>query len=343
MQGSKQIHGSKQLKELLWVALGFALLAGLGFWLSPRGMNQLLDALGVGTRDFLMVPLFNLGKVPVSLLFLIKTFVFLIILSVVSTRLRILIYSKILANSALRVQDRYILARFCSIAIFGIGLMIGLESAGLNLNTLAILGGTLGIGVGFGLQSNVANWVAGILLLIEQPVRIGDRIDIKNTTGVIIRIGGRSTWVRTYNNEVVIVPNSDLTTQQVTNWTGNDPKVRLAIPIGVGYGSDPKEIRRVLTEIAMSHPEVLAEPSPEVIFMGFGASSLDFMLRFWTLVRDRDNYGIKSDLYFAIFDAFHQRRIEMPFAQRDLHLKSVDVPIVVKTVSAPMAETLGSV
>lgn len=337
------MQGSKHIKALLWVALGFVLLAGLGFWLSPQGMNQLLNALGVGTRDFLAVPLFTLGKVPVTLLFLIKTFIFLIVLSIVSSRSRVLIHSKILAHSALREQDRYILARFCSIAIFALGLMIGLESAGLNLNTLAILGGTLGIGVGFGLQSNVGNWVAGIVLLIEQPIRIGDRIDIKDTTGVVIRIGGRSTWVRTYNNEVIIVPNSDLTTQQVTNWTGNDPKVRLAIPVGVGYNSDPKEVRRLLLEIAGNHPEVLAEPSPEVIFTGLGASSLDFLLRFWTTVRDRDNYGIKSDLYFSIFETLHEQGIEMPFAQRDLHLKSADVPILIRTVSAPAAETLGSV
>ncbi|MFZ0592293.1 MAG: mechanosensitive ion channel domain-containing protein [Bryobacteraceae bacterium] len=336
------MQGSKHLRALLWVALGFVLLASLGFWLSPRGMNQLLNALGVGTRDFLTMPLFNLGKVPISLLFLIKTFVFLVILSIVSSRLRILVYSKVLAKSALGVQDRYILARFCSIAIFTVGLMIGLESAGLNLNTLAILGGTLGIGVGFGLQSNVANWVAGVLLLIEQPVRIGDRIEIKGTIGVVIRIGGRSTWVRTYNNEVIIVPNSDLTTQQVTNWTGNDPKVRLAIPVGVGYNSDPKEVRRLLLETARNHPEVLAEPAPEVIFTGFGASSLDFLLRFWTIVRDRDNYGIRSDLYFSIFETFHEQGIEMPFAQRDLHLRSADVPILIRTVGAGAVETLKS-
>jgi small-conductance mechanosensitive channel len=232
------------------------------------------------------------------------------------------------------------LARFGSMAFFVIGLTIGLESAGLNLNTLTILGGTLGLGVGFGLQSIVANWVAGLTLLIEQPVRIGDRVDVKETTGVIVKIGGRSTWIRTYDNEVIIVPNSHMTNNLVTNWTANDSKVRLAIPVGVGYNSDPNQVRELLLEIAHKHPEVLSEPAPEVVFTDLGASSLNFLLRFWTVIRNCDNYGLKSDLYFAIFEVFRKHGIEMPFTQQDVHLRSADVPITLRTAPSAAVQTL---
>ena len=127
----------------------------------------------------------------------------------------------------------------------------------LNLNTLAIIGGTLGIGVGFGLQQIVGNWVAGLVLLVEQPVRIGDVINVRSLTGTIIKIGGRSTWVRTYDDEVVIIPNSDLTNHQVVNWTANDLKVRITIPVGVGYGSDPEQVRATLLQIMEQNAEVL--------------------------------------------------------------------------------------
>ncbi|HEX4165793.1 MAG TPA: mechanosensitive ion channel domain-containing protein [Bryobacteraceae bacterium] len=324
----------KHLKALLSVAVVLLVLFSLGLWFSPNKLPGFLNLLDVRTREFVTTPLFTLGKLPVTFIFLLKAFIFLAVLTIVSNRVRRILYSGVLKHTALDAQQRYTLARFGSLAVFVIGLIVGLESAGLNLNTLAILGGTLGIGVGFGLQSIVANWVSGLVLLVEQPVRIGDRVDVKNTSGVIIKIGGRSTWVRTYNNEVIIVPNSDFTGNLVTNWTANDPKVRLAIPVGVGYNSDPNEVRRTLLEIAKTHPDVLAEPAPEVVFTELGDSSLNFMLRFWTIVRDRDNYGLKSDLYFSIFEAFRRKGIEMPFTQRDLHLRSADVPLVISTAAA---------
>ena len=218
----------------------------------------------------------------------------------------------------------YTLARFASMTVYAFGLLVGLEWTGLNLNTLAIIGGTLGIGVGFGLQQIVGNWVAGLVLLVEQPVRIGDVINVRSLTGTIVKIGGRSTWVRTYDDEVVIIPNSDLTNHAVVNWTANDLKVRITMPVGVGYQSDPEQVRATLLQIMDQNADVLKIPTPEVIFEGLGDSSLDFRLRFWAEVfPDRDHHGLKSDLYFAILKSFRQKGIDA-FPQRDVHLRNTD-------------------
>jgi len=180
-----------------------------------------------------------------------------------------------------------------------------------SLNSLAILGGTLGIGVGFGLQSIVANWVAGLVLLIEQPFRIGDRIDAGGTAGVVSRVGARSTWVRTYDNEVIIVPNSDFTTRQVTNWTVNDDKVRLAIGVVVAHDSDAEKVAALLLEVAREHPGVLTDPPPEALLNDLGQHSLTFSLRFWTIIQAHDNHKLKSDLRVLILKKLQQHGISI--------------------------------
>lgn len=269
--------------------------------------------------------LFSVGKVSVSILFLLKSVIFLLLLSMLTTRVRKLLYSR-LRQTAMGDARAYMLARFGSMSVFGVGLLAGLEISGLNLNTLAIIGGTLGVGVGFGLQSIVSNWVAGLVLLVEQPIRIGDVIAVQSLNGVIVRIGGRSTWIRTYDDEVVIIPNSDLTNHRVVNWTANDLKVRLTIPVGVGYESEVDHVRRLLMEIMSDSPGVLKSPGPEVIFEALGDSSLNFRLRFWAdVLPDRDHYALKSDLYFAILKAFREHAIEIPFPQRDIHVRSANV------------------
>lgn len=271
-------------------------------------------------RYFLSIPLFTLGKVSVSLLFLFKAALYILILSFAVARFRVLIYSR-LRTTALGESRAYMLARFTSSTLFAVGIIAGLEMTGLNFNTLAIIGGTLGLGIGFGLQSIVANWMAGLVLLIEQPIRIGDVIALQTVEGVVVRIGGRSTWVKTYDDEIVIIPNSDLTNHKVVNWTANDLKVRLHIPVGVGYASDVDLVRDLFLKIMNDHPLVLKSPPPEVIFQAFGDSSLNFLLRFWAGVSpDHDQYGLKSDLYFSIFKACREHGIELPFPQRDVHL-----------------------
>ncbi len=291
-----------------------------------KAFSGVLGGAGGDARRVMTVRLFSLGQTSVSILYLLKAILFLLLLSTVIRWVRHQIYIRF-RRTAMGDSRAYLLARFSSITLYALGFLVGLEWTGLNLNTLAIIGGTLGIGVGFGLQQIVGNWVAGLVLMIEQPVRIGDVISVKTLAGTIVKIGGRSTWVRTYDDEVVIIPNSDLTTHQVVNWTANDLKVRITIPVGVGYQSDPEQVRTLLLQIMEQNPEVLKTPAPEVIFKDFGDSSLDFCLRFWAdVLPDRDHYALKSDLYFAILKSFREQGIEIPFPQRDVHLRTTDVP-----------------
>jgi small-conductance mechanosensitive channel len=139
--------------------------------------------------------------------------------------------------------------------------------------------------------------------------------------------GARSTWIRTNDNVVIIVPNNEFINNSVTNWTANDPNVRLSLPVGVGYNSNPEQVRELLLQTAAAHPDVLADPPPDVIFTDYGDSSLNFTLRVWTSTRAHTPMILKSDLYFAVFKLFSEHGIELPFPQRDLHLRSSDIPL----------------
>jgi small-conductance mechanosensitive channel len=168
---------------------------------------------------------------------------------------------------------------------------------------------------------------AGLILLIEQPIRIGDRVETGGTIGDVVRIAARSTWVRTNDNVVKIVPNSDFINNPVTNWTANDPNVRIHLTVGVGYNSDPEQVRTILLEAAAEHPQVLKEPPPNVFFTDYGDNSINFDLLVWTSDLSHTPLRLKSDLYFALFRLFSEHSIELPFPQRDLHIRSSDIPL----------------
>jgi small-conductance mechanosensitive channel len=173
------------------------------------------------------------------------------------------------------------------------------------------------------LQTVVSNFVAGLILLLEQPVRVGDRIEVGGTYGDIVAMKGRSTWVRTNDNVMIIVPNSDFIEKSVTNWTANDRQVRVNLSVGVSYDCNPGVVREALLRVAAANPDVLAEPAPDVIFEDFGDNSLNFQLRVWTISKVQIPAMLKSDLYFAMFEEFGKLQIEIPFPQRVLHLRSV--------------------
>jgi len=178
------------------------------------------------------------------------------------------------------------------------------------------------VGVGFGLQGVVHNFVSGLIILFERPFQLGHRVDVDGTTGRVSKIGARSTTIVTNDNIAMIVPNSKFIAGQVITWSlGGDRRVRFKLPVGVSYGSEPRQVERLLLEVARANPEVLSSPPPAVVFKGFGDSSLDFELRVWTeTVYERPSV-FKSPLYFAIWDIFKEHGIEIPFPQRDLHVK----------------------
>jgi small-conductance mechanosensitive channel len=270
---------------------------------------------------------FHVGNLPVTPAFLLKAAVYLIVLGFIAGFTRNILQNRILARTSLEPGQRYAFSRVTSYVVYLAGLAIGVQSAGVNLSSLLVVGGAVGIGVGLGLQNIANNFVAGFVLLLEQPVRLGDRVEVGGVLGDVVRLAGRSTWVRTNDNVVIIVPNADFISNRVTNWTANDRRVRFRVPLGVSYGSDPEKVRQILLEIAANHPDILRDPAPDVVFLGFGDSALNFELRVWSIRQVQTPKILESDLYFTIFRVFSEKGIEIPFPQRDLHLKSVELPI----------------
>ncbi len=280
-------------------------------------------------------PLFSLGKVPVSPLFLVKSLVFLICLTLVARTARQILKTRILARTSIDPGLQYALQVGASYFIFILGLVIGLQSVGLNLSSLAFVTGIIGVGVGFGTQNIMNNFVSGLILLMERPIKVGDRIEVGDLTGDIVRIAARSTWVKTNDNVIIIVPNAEFIANRVTNWTANDRRVRIHVPLGVGYSSDVLKVRDLLMDVARSRPEILKDPPPDVIFSGFGDSSLNFELRIWTTDRLRTPQILKSDIYFDVFQNFAENGIEIPFPQRDIHVRSVEAPFPIVRPRGP--------
>lgn len=297
---------------------------------------DLFRTLGSDGQRVLFYSLFKIGGLAITPVFLIKVAIFVVLLITVSNLLQRLLFTRVLRHLNVSEGLKFALGRFATYTIIFGGLFVGLQSLGVNLNSLVVFGGAVGVGVGLGLQNVVSNFVAGIILLVEQPIRMGDRIETKDTLGDVVRIGARSTWVRTNDNVVIIVPNSDFINNPVTNWTANDPRVRIAVPVGVGYSSNPEQVREILLTAASEHPHVLNDPAPDVIFADYGDNSLDFVLRVWTEHHAHTPQILKSDLYFTLFQRFAAANIELPFPQRDLHLRSADVPLAL-TINRPSA------
>lgn len=260
--------------------------------------------------------------------------IYLIFLVVASKILQRIILLRAFRHLSISEAQKFALGRFTTYFLFLGGLFIGLQSLGVNLNSLVVFGGAIGVGVGLGLQNVVANFVAGIVLLVEQPIRIGDRIETNGTVGDVMRIAARSTWIKTNDNVVIIMPNSDFINNAVTNWTANDPQIRVNLPLGVSYSADPEVVRTILLESASAHPDVLSNPAPDVIFTGYADNSINFTLRVWTEVHTHTTLILKSDLYFDLFKRFAEAGIELPFPQRDLHLRSSDIPLVFPSVAS---------
>ena len=204
-----------------------------------------------------------------------------------------------------------------------VGFFLAIGAAGIDLSRFVVLGGALGVGVGFGLQSVVNNFVSGLILLFERPIQVGDRVQVGDLTGDVRHIGIRATVVRTREGSEVIVPNANLVSNEVINWTLSDPRRRIDVPVGVAYGTDPERVIDLLVRAAREHSDVLEQPAPTVLFLGFGESSLDFSLHAWTA--QSTNYPrVRSEVTLAVNAVLVEAGIEIPFPQRDLHVRSAD-------------------
>jgi small-conductance mechanosensitive channel len=256
---------------------------------------------------------------------------------VLSWTLQALLMEKVLTRRRMDEGARLSIVRLMHYALVLVGFLIALSALGFELKNVTIIGGALGVGIGFGMQAIVSNFVSGLILLFERPIKVGDVIQLSDgQQGRVLNLGLRATTVQTFDRAEIVVPNADLIANQVTNWTLGDRGMRLSIPVGAAYGSDVETVMRELLAAAMENDRVLKDPRPVVLFLNFGDSSLDFQLRVW-IADFGDRRIIQSDLIRDIDRRFRAEGIEIPFPQRDLHLRSVDdnAAIGVKGDSSP--------
>jgi small-conductance mechanosensitive channel len=228
--------------------------------------------------------------------------------------------SRILEATGISRGAQEVVAVIIRYSLICIGSLVLLQVWGLNLSSLTILASALGVGIGFGFQDIAKNFGSGLVLLFERPIQAGDFIEVGEYQGIVERVGARSTVIKTLDQISIIVPNSRFLETELINWDHDNSLSGLRLPVGIAYGSDVEKVKDSLLDVAKANPDVLTIPSPQVLFKGFGDSSLDFELRVWTRHPERQ-VVIKSDLYYEIEAMLRKRNIEIPFPQRDLHVR----------------------
>ncbi len=271
--------------------------------------------------------LFKLGDSEISVSTIVYMLFAFVVLNFVAGRLKSLLVKRILINTQLEKGVRAGIGTATKLTILLIGSIVIVQSAGIDLSALSLLAGALGVGIGFGLQNITDNFISGIIILLEKPIKVGDRIEVGSIAGDVMKISVRATTVQTNDNISIIVPNSEFISQRVINWSHNDRNIRFRFAVGVSYKEDPEKVRDVLMGVANANEHVLKNPEPKVFFDEFGDSSLNFYLAVWTTTHTDKPSVLKSELYFEIFKRFTEEGIEIPFPQRDLHIKNEELLI----------------
>lgn len=280
-------------------------------------LNLLIPALNL--LDQLAI---DLGGVRISLLLLIKgVIVFAVLLKLASSGSSLL-EKRIQSLDELTPSVQVLLSKALKITLLAIAVIVSMGSLGINLSAFAFIGGAIGVGVGFGLQKVVSNLVSGIILLLDRSIKPGDVIEIGSTYGSIQSLGARYVSVATRDKMEYLIPNEDLITNQVVNWSFSDKQVRLKIDVGVSYNSDVHEVMRLIVEAAQDIPRVLENPKPVCQLKNFGDNSIDMELRIWISDPENGISNVRSAVRVSIWDAFKEHDIEIPFPQRDVHIKS---------------------
>jgi small-conductance mechanosensitive channel len=277
--------------------------------------------------EVLNTPLLTIGGTTITPWQIIYVLVAIIVLFFIANKLKKWLINSLLTKSTMDLGARIAMGTIIKYLFILVGFVVIIQSIGVDLSTLTVAIGALGVGIGFGLQNVTNNFVSGIIILFERPIKVGDRIEVGDISGDVIDISMRATTVVTNDNISVIVPNSEFISSRVINWSHNDRNVRFNIPVGVSYKEDPQKIKELLLSVAEDNTAVLKKPSSDVIFNEFGDSSLNFILRVWTTKLIQTPQVLKSQLYFEIFKRFRENGIEIPFPQRDLHIKNEELKI----------------
>lgn len=267
-------------------------------------------------------PLVHLGKTEVTTGTLCQFFFLLVLVYYLAGRIRKWLIEGVPVINRLELGARVAIGTIARYVVLLTGLVVALQTVGIDLTTFNVLAGAVGIGIGFGLQNVANNFISGLILLFERPIKVGDRIEVGAIDGDVVEIGARSTTVLTNDNIAIIIPNSKFTNETITNWKYNDSKVRFRIPVGVSYASDVHFVKKLLVEVAVQNPDTMKDPPPQVWFRGFGPSSLDFELLVWNCTLVHRRWQFISDLNFSIFETFQRHGIVIPFPQRDLHIRT---------------------
>lgn len=329
-KGLRRVLGYGVDEAMPWLGWIYALAVIVLWLLAAYGVMKVWGISGKTMESLLgyLLDGFQVGSLTIVPLRVVIAILIFAILLALSGWVRRRMESVWLVNSRMERGSREALVTISGYTGMAVALLIALAVAGVKFTSLAIIAGALSVGIGFGLQNIVNNFVSGLILLFERPVKTGDWIMVGSTEGYVKRISIRSTLIQTFDRADVIVPNSELISSQVTNWMLYDPRGRVRVPVGVAYGSDTQKIKELLLQIAAAHPSVITDGSmtePKVLFLGFGDSSLNFELRAFIQNID-ERLQVVSDINFAIDAAFREHNIEIPFPQRDLHVRSWQSP-----------------
>ena len=313
------------MRILLYVAAAFLIFAPWGVQ-STNFLSSMQEALfGVQIGDLIISPINILGAVVVFIVTLV------LVKSIQGWMER-----RLMPTTSLDTGLKNSILTSVSYVGFILAVMLGFSYMGLDLSNIAIVAGALSVGIGFGLQSIVNNFVSGLILLVERPIKTGDWVVVGEDQGFVQKISVRATKIETFDRATVIVPNSELIASKVMNWMHSGSMGRVIVPVGVSYDSDPELVRETLLKVADECDYIASYPEPAVFFLDFGASSLDFDLRAY--VQDvTTSLSAKSALRYAIFKAFDEAGIEFPFPQQDVHVRSISFPDNEALALAPQA------
>ncbi len=282
----------------------------------------------------------QIGNVRVTALSVAKGVFYLVVLMWLANLASSVLERRIQQLPSLTPSVQVLFAKLLKIALISIAAIVAINSVGIDLTALAVFGGALGVGIGFGLQKIVANFISGIILLLDKSIKPGDTIGVSGTYGWIQSLGARYVSVITRDGIEHLIPNEELITTRVENWSYSNDLVRQKIPVGISYGSDVRRAIELCIESAKASPRVVGDPNPACLLKGFGDSSVDLEIRYWVIDPQNGLSNLKSEILLSVWDRFHENDIQIPFPQRDLHLKSV-APEVQTTGIQPIAEPSG--
>ena len=309
------IRNESLARFVAWAAWSLAALTTLGLF---DAAGELLDGMAM-----------TFGEVRISVLTVAKGVMALGVLLWVTVSISNVLERRISRAESLTPSVQVLVAKLTKIVLVTLAFLIAINSLGIDLTALTVFGGALGIGIGLGLQKVASNLVSGLTLLMDKSIKPNDVIAVGGTYGWIVSLGARYAAVRTRDGIEHLIPNEELITQRVENWTHSDKTVRLKIPVGISYRSDVRLAMRLCLEAAGAVGRVLAAPEPRCLLMGFGDSSVDLEIRIWIGDPEEGRSNVMSEVLLGVWDRFHEHGIEIPFPQRDLHLKSSDIRLAV--------------